>query len=292
MFDLGMIDAVGANPTAFATTALALGLLTGSFLNVVILRLPRRLEWQWKQEAREALELPQPYEPAPPGIVVEASHCPACNRKLAPWENIPLLSWILLRGRCRSCKAPISVQYPLVELATGLLFLGCALRFGYGPQAGLGMVFCAFLVALAGIDLRTTLLPDDLTLPLLWIGLLASLAPVFVGPAAALVGATAGYLSLWSVYWAFKLITGKEGLGYGDFKLFAALGAWLGVGALLPVLLIASLVGAVVGGAWLAWRGRDCATPIPFGPFLAIAGGIQFFGGWTLPQFLRLFAFA
>jgi leader peptidase (prepilin peptidase)/N-methyltransferase len=291
MFDLGLIDAIGANPVAFATSAAALGLLAGSFLNVVILRMPRRLEWQWKQEARELLELPQPYEPPPPGIVVEASHCPHCGHKLAPWENVPLLSYVLLRGRCRKCKAAISPQYPAVELATGLLFLGCALHFGYGAQAGLGMILSAFLVALTGIDLRTTLLPDQLTLPLLWLGLLASVTNVFTDPRSAIVGAASAYAFLWIVYWTFKLATGKEGMGYGDFKLFAALGAWFGPHALLPIMLLSSVVGAIVGSAWLALRGRDRATPIPFGPYLAMAGVLQLFLGLRTQDILRLFTF-
>jgi leader peptidase (prepilin peptidase)/N-methyltransferase len=290
MFDLGLIDAVGANPTAFAATSLALGLLTGSFLNVVILRLPRRLEWQWKQEARELLALPDPYEPPPPGIVVEASHCPHCGHKLAPWENIPLLSYVALGGRCRKCKVRISPQYPAVELATGLLFLACALAYGYGAKSGMGMVLMAFLVALTGIDLRTTLLPDDLTLPLLWLGLLSSLAGVFVAPVAAIVGSSIGYLSLWSVYWVFKLATGKEGMGYGDFKLLAALGAWFGPMSLLPILLLASLSGAVIGSLWLLARGRDRATPIPFGPYLAMGGAIEYFAGLRLDDLLRWLA--
>jgi leader peptidase (prepilin peptidase)/N-methyltransferase len=290
MFDLGLIDAIGADPVAFAASAFAIGLLVGSFLNVVILRLPRVLEWQWKQDAREALEQPEGYEPPPPGIVIESSHCPHCQHKLAPWENIPLLSYALLRGRCRQCKAPISVQYPAVELLTGGLFLLSAMHFGYGPAAGLAMVLVAFLIAGAGIDLRTTLLPDEITLPLMWAGLLASLVPVFVTPQQAILGAAAGYLSLWSVYKVFKLVTGKEGMGYGDFKLLAALGAWCGIGAILPILLISSLVGAVIGSAWLAIKGRDRATPIPFGPYLAIAGAIQFFTGFGTNDFLRLFA--
>jgi leader peptidase (prepilin peptidase)/N-methyltransferase len=290
MFDLGLIDAIGANPVAFATSAAVLGLITGSFLNVVVLRLPRRLEWQWKQEARELLDLPQPYEPPPPGVVVEASHCPHCGHKLAPWENVPLLSYVALRGRCRKCGTRISPQYPAVELITGLLFLCCALRFGYGPAAGMGMILSAFLVALTGIDLRTMLLPDQMTLPLLWLGLLASLTHVFTDPRGAIVGAASGYVFLWIVYWAFKLATGKEGMGYGDFKLLAALGAWFGPHALLPLLLMSSLVGAVVGSAWLALRGRDRATPIPFGPYLAIAGLLQLFLGLRTEDFLRWFS--
>ena len=290
MFDLGLIDRIGADPIAFAASACAIGLLVGSFLNVVILRLPPWLDWEWKRMARETLELPEAYEKPPPGIVVERSHCPHCQHKLAPWENIPLLSYVLLRGRCRQCKAPISLQYPAVELATGLAFLACAVHFGYGPAAGLGMVLMGFLIVGIGIDLRTMLLPDEVTLPLMWIGLLASLGNVFVSPMQAILGAVAGYLSLWSVYKVFKWVTGKEGMGYGDFKLLAALGAWCGVGAILPILLISSLVGAVIGSIWLAIKGRDRATPIPFGPYLAIAGAIQFFTGLGFGDFVKLFA--
>jgi leader peptidase (prepilin peptidase)/N-methyltransferase len=272
-----MIEALLANQAAATAAAFALGLLVGSFLNVVILRLPRRLEWQWKQDARELLELPESYEPAPPGIVVESSHCPHCARKLAAWENIPLLSFLALHGRCRTCHAPISWQYPAVELLTGLLFAACIWRFGAGVEGGLALVFTAFLLALSGIDLRTTFLPDNLTLPLMWLGLLASLVTVYVDSTQALLGAAIGYLSLWSVYWLFKLVTGKEGMGAGDFKLLAALGAWCGATAILGILLISSLVGAIVGGAWLLLKGKDRSTQIPFGPFLAIAGWLQFY---------------
>jgi leader peptidase (prepilin peptidase)/N-methyltransferase len=271
-----MIDLL-ADPAAATAAAFALGLLVGSFLNVVILRLPRRLEWQWKVEARELLEMPEAYEPAPPGIVVESSHCPHCGHKLAAWENVPLLSFIALRGKCRACGARISWQYPLVELLVGLLFAACVWRFGVGLAGGLALCFTAALVALAGIDLRTTLLPDAITLPLLWLGLLASLVTVFVDPVQALLGAAFGYLSLWSVYWVFKLVTGKEGMGAGDFKLLAALGAWCGATSLLGILLVSSAVGAVVGGAWLLLRGKDRSTQIPFGPYLAIAGWLQFY---------------
>jgi leader peptidase (prepilin peptidase)/N-methyltransferase len=277
-----MIDVLMGNPTAATSAALVFGLLVGSFLNVVILRLPKRLEWQWKQDSRELLEITEPYEPAPPGIVVESSHCPHCGHQLAVWENIPLLSFVALRGKCRSCSAPISWQYPLVELATGLLFAACVWRFGVGWESGLGMLFSAFLLAMAGIDLRTTYLPDQLTLPLLWIGLLISVVTVYVDPVSAILGAAAGYLSLWSVYWLFKLVTGKEGMGYGDFKLMAALGAWCGLGAVIPILLISSVVGAVIGSAWLLIKGKDRATQIPFGPYLAIAGWIQFITGADL----------
>ncbi|HMB56348.1 MAG TPA: A24 family peptidase [Arenimonas sp.] len=271
-----MFEFLAENPAAAVTAALVLGLLIGSFLNVVILRLPRRLEWQWKHDSRELLELTEPYDPAPPGIVIEASHCPHCGHKLAIWENIPLLSFIALRGKCRQCKTAISWQYPAVELITGLMFAACVWRFGIGWESGLGLLFSAALVALSGIDLRTTYLPDQLTYPLLWLGLLASVITVYVDPVSAILGAAVGYLSLWSVYWLFKLVTGKEGMGYGDFKLMAALGAWCGIKAILPILLIASLVGAVIGSLWLLAKGRDRGTQIPFGPYLAIAGWIHF----------------
>jgi leader peptidase (prepilin peptidase)/N-methyltransferase len=272
-----MIEALLADPAAATAAAFVLGLLVGSFLNVVILRLPRRLEWQWRQDSREQLELPESYEPAPPGIAVESSHCPHCGHKLRWFENIPLLSFALLRGKCRACGARISWQYPFVELLTGLLFAACAWRFGAGITGALAMFFSASLVALSGIDLRTTLLPDVLTQPLLWVGLLASLVTVFVDPVQAILGAAAGYLFLWIVYWVFKLVTGKEGMGAGDFKLLAALGAWCGVTSLLGILLLSSLVGALVGGAWLLARGKDRSTQIPFGPYLAIAGWLQFY---------------
>lgn len=274
--------------------AFVFGLLLGSFLNVVILRLPRRLEWQWKRDSRELLALPESNATsAPPGIVVERSACPHCGHPLAAWENIPLLSYALLRGRCRDCKARISPQYPLVELLTGLLCAACAWRFGLGWELAGALAFTGLLVALAGIDLRTTLLPDQLTYPLLWLGLLASTALLplngnGVEPMSAIVGAVTGYLGLWSVYWAFKLLTGKEGMGHGDFKLLAALGTWCGLKAILPILLLSSLMGAIVGGLWLVLRGRDRATPIPFGPFLAAAGWLQFvWGGDLLGAYLH-----
>ena len=280
-----MLAYFAASPALAIASAFAFGLLVGSFLNVVILRLPRRLQWQWERDSRELLEIEAPAgtpESAPPGIVVERSHCPKCGHALAAWENIPLLSFLALGGKCRGCKTPISWQYPAVELITGVLFALVVWRFGLGYQSLAALAFTALLVAMSGIDLRTTLLPDDLTLPLLWLGLLLSLVPVFAAPTQAILGAVVGYLSLWSVYWAFKLLTGKEGMGYGDFKLLAAIGAWCGVSAILPVLLMSSLVGAVIGSIWLALKGRDRATPIPFGPYLAIAGWIQLFWGADL----------
>lgn len=270
-------------PVAGFVIALFFGLLIGSFLNVVILRLPKRLQWEWRQQSREFLELPHPEsEPPPPGLVREQSHCPQCGHRLAPWENIPLLSYLILRGRCRACGMHISLQYPVVELLTGALFALVVLRFGAGYEALAGLALTGTLIAAAGIDLHTTLLPDDLTLALLWLGLLLSVSGLHVSSTDAILGAAVGYLSLWSVYWAFKLITGKEGMGYGDFKLFAALGAWCGVKAVLPILLISSVAGALIGSIWLAMKGRNRATPIPFGPYLAIAGWIQFVYGDAL----------
>jgi len=265
------------NPGLGYPAAAALGLALGSFLNVVILRLPRRLEWQWRRDSREVLGEPEIYDPPPPGIVVEPSHCPHCKHKLSWYENIPLFSWLVLRGKCRHCHAPISAQYPLVEFATMLLVLACVWQFGFGWRGFGAVLFTCFLVSLAGIDLRTRLLPDQLTLPLLWLGLIASVENLFVGQKAALLGVMAGYFSLWSVYWVFKQLTGKEGMGYGDFKLLAAIGAWVGLKGILPTILISSIVGAVIGSIWLFAKGRDRSTQIPFGPYLAIAGWIAFF---------------
>lgn len=262
--------------------AAGLGLMVGSFLNVVILRLPRKLEWQWRRDAREFLEEPEIYDPPPPGIVVESSHCPHCKHKLSWFENIPLLSWLALRGRCRHCKAPISPQYPLVELLTAVLVLASVWKFGFGWQGFGAALFSCFLIALAGIDLRERVLPDQLTLPLMWLGLIGSVENLYMAPKPAVLGAIAGYVSLWSVWWLFKQITGKEGMGHGDFKLLAAVGAWTGLKGILPTILISSLVGAIIGSIWLAAKGRDRATPIPFGPYLAIAGWIVFFWGTPL----------
>ncbi|MEL4017124.1 prepilin peptidase, partial [Dryocola clanedunensis] len=203
--------------------AVGLGLLLGSFLNVVILRLPKRLEWEWKRDAREVLEEPDIYEPPPPGIVVEPSHCPHCKHKLSWYENIPLFSWLALRGKCWHCHAPISIQYPLVELLTAVLVAASVWQFGFGWQGFGAIVLSCFLVAPSGIDLRTQLLPDQLTLPLMWLGLIAASDNLYMPAKPALLGALAGYLSLWSVWWLFKQITGKEGMGHGDFKLLAAL---------------------------------------------------------------------
>jgi leader peptidase (prepilin peptidase) / N-methyltransferase len=257
----------------------ALGLVVGSFLNVVILRLPARMAAQWQRDAREELDLVSAAEPLPPGIVREPSHCPHCKHPLAARDNIPLFGWLFLRGRCRYCRQPISIQYPLVELLSGVASAVIVWKFGPTWPALAGLVFTWLLIALAGIDLRTQLLPDQLTFPLLWLGLLLAVLPMFVLPTAAILGAAIGYLSLWSVYWLFKLLTGKEGMGYGDFKLLAALGAWMGPVALLPVVLLSSMIGALVGVALIALRRHGREMPMPFGPFIAAAGWVWFVAG-------------
>ena len=285
MTDLDWLHA----PAALIPLTTILGLLVGSFLNVVILRLPRRLEHEWKQQARDILT-PDAADAdasadAPPDLVFTGSHCPHCKHKLSPFDNIPVLSWLALRGRCRYCKAPISWQYPLVELLAAFASGVVAWQFGFGWPLAAALLFTWTLIAASGIDVRTQLLPDQLTLPLLWLGLLISLVPVFVAPSTAIIGAAIGYLSLWSVFWLFKLMTGKEGMGYGDFKLLGALGAWMGASSLLPIVLLSSLIGAIIGGIALAVQGRDRSTPIPFGPFIAAAGWTWFVFGDALGGF-------
>jgi len=278
------------NPALGYPIAAGLGLLVGSFLNVVILRLPRKLEWEWKRDARDELELPNDmYDPPPPGIVVEPSHCPHCQHRLSWYENIPVFSWLALGGKCRKCKTPISFQYPAVELLTMLLVVASVWRFGFGWQGFGASLLSCFLVAGAGIDLRKQLLPDQITLLLLWLGLIASVDSLFVPAKAAIAGAVLGYVSLWAVYWVYKQLTGKVGMGHGDFKLLAALGAWAGYKALLPIVLVASLAGAIIGSIWLFAKRHDHSIPIPFGPYLAAAGWIVFmWGGDLMTLYQRL----
>ncbi|MBS0317238.1 MAG: prepilin peptidase [Proteobacteria bacterium] len=255
-----------------------LGLLLGSFLNVVIYRLPKMLEAQWAAECAqmsgEPAQAADTTEAAPTfNLMVPRSRCSHCGHQIRWYENIPVLSYLALRGKCSSCGAAIGLRYPLVELATGALFFWCFHRWGATPSALAWCGFSGAIVALGLIDWDTTLLPDDITLPLLWAGLLAAaLGWTGVAPASALWGAAAGYVSLWLIYWAFKLATGKEGMGYGDFKLFAALGAWFGWQALVPIILAASVVGAVVGIALKFSNGLRAGGYVPFGPFLAGAG--------------------
>lgn len=276
-----MLELLLATPAIAVLLAGVVGLIVGSFLNVVILRLPARLIHDWQLQSREFLELDAPNVPmqAPPGIVHEPSHCPHCKHRLAALENIPLLSWLALRGRCRYCHSAISVQYPLVELLTGVASALIVWEFGVNYQAAAGLVLSWTLIALGGIDARTQLLPDNLTLPLLWLGLLIALVPLFVDSDTSIEGAVIGYLSLWSVYWLFKLLTGKEGMGHGDFKLLAALGAWMGWTSILPIVLLSSLIGALIGGGLMLLRGQDRSIPFAFGPFIAIAGWVQFMWG-------------
>ncbi|RZT95002.1 prepilin peptidase [Rivibacter subsaxonicus] len=270
-------DALGALLTPLGLALL--GLCIGSFLNVVVHRLPLMMERAWKLESAEMLGVAAP-DVAPLTLSKPASRCPHCGHRIRWYENIPLLSWIALRGRCSACKAPISARYPLVELATGLLFAALAWRF---PAQAPTFVWCGFvaaLVALALIDWDTTLLPDSITLPLLWGGLIAAaLGWTGIALSTAVWGAVAGYLALWSVYWLFKLTTGKEGMGAGDFKLLAALGAWLGWQMLLPIVLAASLLGAVVGIAMKFGGSLREGRYVPFGPFLAGAGLVVLYAG-------------
>jgi leader peptidase (prepilin peptidase)/N-methyltransferase len=260
--------------TPLVALAGGLGLLVGSFLNVLIHRLPKMLERQWAAEAKAAQgQDPTEAEQAPYNLMVPRSACPHCGHRIRWYENIPVLSFLALRGRCAACGVGIAWRYPLVELTTALLFAGCAARWGITPTAGAWALFCAVVLALAAIDWDTTLLPDDLTLPLVWAGLCASsLGWSGLSLSTSLWGAVAGYMSLWSVYWLFKLLTGKEGMGYGDFKLFAALGAWLGWSALPAVILMASIIGSVVGIAMKLNAQLREGGYVPFGPFLALGG--------------------
>jgi leader peptidase (prepilin peptidase) / N-methyltransferase len=258
-----------------AAAAGVLGLLVGSFLNVVIHRLPQMLERQWAAECAELQGAGAAATPATPelNLMRPPSRCPACGHAIRWYENIPVLSYVLLRGRCSACGTRISLRYPLVELATGALFFFAVRHWGVTPAAAAWCAFSAATVALALIDWDTTLLPDDITFPLLWAGLIcAALGWTAVPLPQALWGAVAGYLSLWVVYHVFKLLTGKEGMGYGDFKLFAALGAWFGWQALVPIILMASVIGAVVGIALKFSTGLREGGYVPFGPFLAGAG--------------------
>jgi leader peptidase (prepilin peptidase) / N-methyltransferase len=258
---------------------LSLGLLLGSFLNVVIYRLPLMMETRWRRDCCELLEVEQEKREATLNLATPNSHCPQCKSAIKPWQNIPVLSYLLLRGKCSHCAAPISLRYPTVELVTGLMTLALAWYFDLSP-ALLGAALLTWsLIALTMIDIDHQLLPDDITLPLIWLGLLFNLNATYVSLPDAVIGAMAGYLILWSIYWAFKLLTGKEGMGYGDFKLLAALGAWLGWQALPLIILLSSLVGAVCGIALMIIKRRGKDIPIPFGPYLAMAGWIALLWG-------------
>ena len=265
---------LAANPAVFAAVAALFGLAIGSFLNVVIYRLPLMLERQWRAQCAEITGHPARAEGEPISLARPRSRCPSCSTQIRAIHNIPVLSYLALRGRCASCGVKIPLRYPLVELATAIVSGAVAWHFGFGYQAALALVFSWYLIAMTGIDLDRQLLPDLLTLPFLWIGLIASLWPAAgtASPRDALIGAVAGYLVLWIVFHAFRLVTGKEGMGYGDFKLFAALGAWFGWQALVPIILMASVIGAIVGIALKFTSGLREGGYVPFGPFLAGSG--------------------
>ncbi|WP_370600743.1 A24 family peptidase [Pseudomonas nitroreducens] len=274
-----VLNFLASTPLAFVLCALVLGLLIGSFLNVVIHRLPRMMERDWQREARLALDLPEG-EPQPTyNLILPNSQCPHCGHEIKAWENIPVVSYLALGGKCSSCKSPISKRYPLIELACGALSAFIAWHYGFGWQAGAMLLLGWGLLAMSMIDVDHQLLPDALVLPLLWLGLIVNYFGLFTNLGDALWGAVFGYLSLWSVYWLFKLLTGKEGMGYGDFKLLAMLGAWGGWQVLPLTILLSSLVGAVLGIITLRLRKAETSTPIPFGPYLAIAGWIALLWG-------------
>ncbi len=269
-----------------------LGLFIGSFLNVVIHRLPKMLELQWAAECRQLTHPDE--EPTPQAaynLMVPRSACPHCGHQIRWYENIPVLSYLVLGGKCSNCKAKISFRYPFVELVTGALYAYCAYRWGWSWQTAAWCAFCTALVALTFIDWDTTLLPDDITLPLVWLGLIVAALRwnTEVTLLQSVWGAVAGYLSLWSVYWLFKLVTGKEGMGYGDFKLFAALGAWFGWQALIPMILLSSVIGAIVGIAMKLNSSLREGGYVPFGPFLAGAGLVcLFFGSASITRAIGL----
>ena len=274
---------LGADPLLFAIVCGVLGLLVGSFLNVVIHRLPKIMQRDWAAQCA-ALSGDAAPPASPYNLMVPRSACPGCGHRIGALENIPVLSYAWLRGKCAGCGAPIGVRYPLVEALTGLLSAFAAWHFGYGWAAAGALLLIWALIALTFVDFDTQLLPDDITLPLLWLGLLFNLGAVYVPLHEAVTGAVIGYMVLWSVYWLFKLITGKEGMGYGDFKLLAAVGAWLGWKMLPLVILLSSFIGAVVGIALIVLARHGRSVPIPFGPYLAGGGLVALFWGPPIVQ--------
>jgi len=286
-----MLELFAESPILFVAVVFAFCLVIGSFLNVVIHRLPIMMERDWREQAAE-LAKTHPETELPEDrfdLVVPRSRCASCGTLIRAWENIPVVSYLLLGGKCSKCRESISARYPLVELMTAGLAALCAWRFGVGLEAVMAIIMTLALVPVAMIDADTQLIPDSIVLPLMWVGLAMSLfAPVagaetlFVAPRDAIIGAMAGYLSLWSIYWLFKLVTGKDGMGYGDFKLLAALGAWLGWQQLPLIILMSAVVGAIVGIALMAFRKHERSVPIPFGPYLAAAGWITMLWGDTI----------
>jgi len=290
-----IFDLLSASPGFLLTVCIILGLLVGSFLNVVVYRLPIMLQRDWRAQCCDYLEIENP---TPDNNESSAkfevfnlqkpdSHCPLCNHKIRAWENVPVLSYLFLGGKCSSCKTKISIRYPAVELVSGVLSGLVAIYFG-ATWLTLALLFFTWsLIALTLIDFDHQLIPDNITLPLIWLGLLVNTLDLGFGVTLrdAVIGAIAGYLVLWAFYWAFKLATGKEGMGYGDFKLLSALGAWMGWQSLLPTIILSSLVGAVIGIGMIVLRGRDKSAPMPFGPFLAGAGFIMIIWGPQLSAF-------
>jgi leader peptidase (prepilin peptidase) / N-methyltransferase len=279
------LDLLNSHPTLLYGVTVVFALAVGSFLNVVIHRLPRMIEEDWRRECSEAAAGGEAALPPPRfNLATPGSRCPHCGHPISALENIPVLSYLLLRGRCSACSAPIGVRYPLVEIGTALLSVLVVWRFGVGWETAAALLLTWGLIALAVIDLDTQLLPDALTLPLLWLGLLLSLTGWFTDPQAAILGAAAGYASLWLVFQLFRLATGKEGMGFGDFKLFALFGAWLGWQHLPQIILLSACTGAVLGVLLILARGRDRQAPLPFGPFLAAAGWLSLMWGDAINQ--------
>lgn len=282
-----MQELFSTSPAAFITVAFVFSLLVGSFLNVVIYRLPIMLEREWRAQCEETVASPPGDLPAGPfNLMVPRSRCPSCKHQITALQNIPILSYLVLRGKCANCRTPIPLRYPLIEFCTALLTAVVAWRFGFGWEAGAAILLTWSFIAISVIDFDQQIIPDTISLPLVWIGLglslfhpVAGAEALFIDPKTAIIGALAGYLSLWSVYQLFKLMTGKEGMGYGDFKLLAVIGAWLGWQMILPVILLSAVVGAIVGIALIVLQGRDRSTPIPFGPYLAAAGWIGMMWG-------------
>ena len=286
-----MLELMSESAPVYIAVVFAFTLLIGSFLNVVIHRLPIMMEREWREQADELAKTPPEHE-LPDGrfdLVIPRSRCPSCGQLITAMQNIPVISYLFLKGRCANCKTSISVRYPLVELMTAVLAATCAWRFGVGWEALMAIIMTITLVAIAMIDADTQLIPDSIVLPLMWLGLAMSLfhpmggdGTLFISPSDAIVGAMAGYLMLWSVFWLFKLVTGKDGMGYGDFKLLAALGAWLGWQQLPIIILMSTVVGAAINIVMIVARGKDRSVPIPFGPYLAAAGWITMLWGETI----------
>mgnify|MGYP003632151198 FL=1 len=286
-----MTETMGLPPALVITVSSILGLLIGSFLNVVIYRIPLQLSASWRKDSLDFLGMEPDAKTTKVNIVVPASHCPKCGAEVKPWQNIPVISYLFLKGKCASCSTPISLQYPLIEIVCALLTTYVVLHFGVNTTGLLVLLFSWSLLALTGIDFNEQLLPDNITLPLLWLGLLVDTHNTFATLNDAVIGAAAGYLALWWVFWVFKLLTGKEGMGHGDFKLLAALGAWMGWQQLLLIVLLSSMVGAIIGIAMMVFMGRDKQIPIPFGPYLAAAGWIALIWGDSITShYLSLYS--